>query len=85
MTLKLNDKYLKKFIAKHEYDCIAPMVTLADKMLKELIICIVIVVSIISLDIYTQNFTEKTVHEITESFNYLNLSIMKQIKIQGIN
>ena len=35
MTLKLNDKYLKKFIAKHEYDCIAPMVTLADKMLKE--------------------------------------------------
>lgn len=35
MTLKLNDKYLKKFIAKHEYDCIAPMVTLADKMLRE--------------------------------------------------
>mgnify|MGYP003301079374 CR=1 FL=1 len=35
MTLKLNDKYLKKFISEHEYDCIAPMVTLADKMLKE--------------------------------------------------
>ena len=35
MTLKLNDKYLKKFIAEHEYDCISPMVTLADKMLKE--------------------------------------------------
>ena len=35
MTLKLNDKYLKKFISKHEYDCIAPMVTIADKMLRE--------------------------------------------------
>ena len=35
MTLKLNDKYLKKFIAEHEYECIAPMVTLADKMLRE--------------------------------------------------
>ena len=37
-------------------------------MLKELIICIVIIVSIISLDIYTQNLTENTVNEITESF-----------------
>ena len=35
MTLRLNDKYLKKFIAKHEYDCMAPMVSLADKMLRE--------------------------------------------------
>ena len=35
MTLTLKDKYLKKFIAEHEYDCIAPMVTLADKMLRE--------------------------------------------------
>ena len=35
MTLKLNDKYLKKFISEHEYECMAPMVTLADKMLKE--------------------------------------------------
>lgn len=35
MTLKLNDKYLKKFIAEHEYACIAPMVNLADKMLRE--------------------------------------------------
>ena len=35
MTLKLNDKYLNKFISKHEYDCIAPMVTIADKMLRE--------------------------------------------------
>ena len=29
-------------------------------MLKELIICIVIVVSIISLDVNTQNFTKET-------------------------
>lgn len=35
MTLKLNDKHLEKFISKHEYDCIAPMVTVADKMLRE--------------------------------------------------
>ncbi len=35
MTLKLNDKYLKKFISEHEYDCISPMVSLADKMLRE--------------------------------------------------
>ena len=35
MTLRLNDKYLKKFIAKHEYDCMVPMVSLADKMLRE--------------------------------------------------
>ena len=35
MTLKLNDKYLKKFIAPHEYECISPMVALAHKMLKE--------------------------------------------------
>ena len=35
MTLKLNDKYLKKFIAKHEYECMAPMVSLADKMLRD--------------------------------------------------
>ena len=35
MTLKLNDKYLKNFIAEHEYACIDPMVTVADKMLRE--------------------------------------------------
>lgn len=35
MTLTLKDKYLKKFIAEHEYECLAPMVTLADKMLRE--------------------------------------------------
>ena len=35
MTLKLNDNYLKKFISDHEYECIAPMVKVADKMLRE--------------------------------------------------
>ena len=35
MTLKLNDKYLKQFISEHEYECIAPMVTVADRMLKD--------------------------------------------------
>lgn len=34
MTLKLNDTYLKKFISEHEYNCIAPMVEVADKMLR---------------------------------------------------
>ena len=34
MTLKLNDKYLKDFISDHEYASIAPMVTVADKMLR---------------------------------------------------
>ncbi len=35
MTLKLNDKYLKKFIADHEYDCLDPMIKTADRMLRE--------------------------------------------------
>ncbi len=35
MTLKLNDKYLKNFIAEHEYACLSPMVAVADKMLRE--------------------------------------------------
>ena len=35
MTLKLNDTYLKNFISDHEYDCIAPVVKVADKMLRD--------------------------------------------------
>ena len=35
MRLKLNDKHLEKFISKHEYECIAPMVTVADKLLRD--------------------------------------------------
>lgn len=35
MALKLNDKYIKDFVSKHELDAIAPQVVLADKMLNE--------------------------------------------------
>lgn len=35
MTLTLNDKYLKKFISEHEYDCLDPMIRTADRMLRE--------------------------------------------------
>ena len=45
-------------------------------MLKELIICIVIAVSIISLDVSTQNFTKQTVKEITDDFEVLKQSIL---------
>ena len=44
-------------------------------MLKELIICIIIVVSIISLDVSTQNFAEETVKEITDDFVVLKQTI----------
>ena len=45
-------------------------------MLKELIICIIIVVSIISLDVVTQNFTEQTIGEITGDFEVLKKTIL---------
>ena len=45
-------------------------------MLKELIICIVIVVSIIALDVNTQKFTKETVSEITNNFNALKQTIL---------
>ena len=45
-------------------------------MLKELIICIVIVVTIVALDITTQNFTEKTVGEISDNLKSLKLTIL---------
>lgn len=54
-------------------------------MLKELIICIVLVVSIVSLDIYTQNFTEKTVSEITADYNSLKQTILSEDKEQMQN
>ena len=38
-------------------------------MIKEIVICIIIIVSILGLEFYTQNFTEKTVKEITEIFS----------------
>lgn len=47
-------------------------------MLKETIICIIIVIGIFGLELFTQNFTEKTVSEITEIFDRLKENISKQ-------
>ena len=47
-------------------------------MLKEIIICIIIIASIISLDVFTQNFTEKTVSEISEDLNSLKQIILNE-------
>ncbi len=35
MILKMNDKFVKPFIADHEYENIQPMVNVADRMLRE--------------------------------------------------
>lgn len=35
MIMKLNDKFVQPFIADHEYDNIQPLVTMADRMLRE--------------------------------------------------
>lgn len=53
-------------------------------MLKETIICVIIVISIIGLEIFTQNFTEKTVKEITGIFGKIEENISKQ-DIEQIN
>lgn len=53
-------------------------------MLKEAIICIIIVVGILGLEFYTQNFTSKTVSEITEQFDELKENISNQ-KIEQAN
>ena len=37
-------------------------------MFKETVICIVIVISIFAVDIFTQNFTKNTVSEVTKIF-----------------
>lgn len=47
-------------------------------MLKETIICIIIVIGIVGLEIFTQNFTEKTVSEITEIFSRIEENISKR-------
>lgn len=53
-------------------------------MLREAIICIIIVIGILGLELFTQNFTEKTVREITEIFDRLKENISKQ-DIEQIN
>lgn len=47
-------------------------------MIKETVICIIIIVAILGLDILTQNFTEKTVSEITVRFSSLKENLSKQ-------
>ena len=53
-------------------------------MIKETVICIIIVIGIIGLELFTQNFTGKTVKEITESFSKIENEIVKQ-DIEQIN
>lgn len=53
-------------------------------MLKEILICIVIFVSILGLEFFTQNFTEKTVKEITDRFSKIEENIKKR-DIEQIN
>ena len=47
-------------------------------MLRETIICIIIIITIVGLDIYTQNFTSKSVEEIISIFNKIEESISKR-------
>ena len=49
-------------------------------MIKEMIICLIIIVSIISIDIFTQNFTEKTVDEVNKMFDSLKVNISSDNK-----
>lgn len=51
-------------------------------MFRETIICIVIIVVIFSLDIYTQRYTKKTTAEITEIFSELKELALKEEKEQ---
>lgn len=47
-------------------------------MLKETIICVVIVIGIFGLEYYTQGFTEKTVNEVTDVFDKIEENISKK-------
>ena len=51
-------------------------------MFKETVICIVIVVVIFSLDIFTQKYTNKSTQEITEIFANIKGEILKEDKSQ---
>ena len=54
-------------------------------MIKEVTICIVIVIGILGLEFYTQDSTEKTVGEITGIFTRIEESIVKQDVEQANN
>ena len=47
-------------------------------MYKEVVICIIIVVAIISLDIFTQKYTQKTTSEITQIFSDLKGDMLNE-------
>jgi len=47
-------------------------------MLKESIICIIIIIGILGLEFLTQNFTKKTVDEITGIFSNIKENLEKQ-------
>ena len=51
-------------------------------MFKETVICIIIVVGIFTLDIFTQNFTKTTVSEVSKIFEELKDNILKNDKNQ---
>ena len=51
-------------------------------MFKESVICIIIVVVIFSLDVFTQDYTNKTTLEITKIFSDLKEQILKEDKEQ---
>lgn len=53
-------------------------------MLKEAVICIVIVSGIFGLEFFTQNFTEKAVNEVTDIFDKIEENISKR-DIEQIN
>lgn len=57
-------------------------------MFKETVICIVIVVSIFALDMFTQKYTEKTVDEVTTVFSNLKDELLSENRNEidnGIN
>ena len=47
-------------------------------MVRETVICIIIIISILVLDVVTQNFTKNTVSEVTEIFSELKENILKK-------
>ena len=51
-------------------------------MFKETVICIIIVVAIVSLDIFIQGYTQGTTSEITQIFTDLKGEILKEDKTQ---